>query len=63
MQTFIAALAVFGIAVVVMSLGVIVQGKRLRGSCGGTGENCHCSSVGAYSCDTRKARRAGHSVS
>ena len=59
MQTFLAALVVFGIAVVVMSLGVMLQGKRLRGSCGGTGRDCHCSNVGAYTCDTRK-ERAGH---
>jgi len=62
MQTFIAALVIFGIAVFVMSIGVIFQGKRLRGSCGGTGQDCHCNNVGALSCETRKERVGEHSA-
>jgi hypothetical protein len=56
--TFIAALVVFGLAVGVMSVGVLVQGKRLRGSCGGTGEDCHCSALEARKCRLRQAREA-----
>ena len=56
MATFIATLAVFGVAVAAMALGVIVQGKRLKGSCGGTGKACECSALKARSCQMRHAR-------
>jgi hypothetical protein len=42
MQTFIATFAVFGIIVSAMAIGVIVSGRKLRGSCGFTGEDCAC---------------------
>lgn len=56
MATFIAALAVFGLATSAMALGVIIQGKRLRGSCGGTGKDCECSPLAARDCKLRKLR-------
>jgi len=34
-STFLAAFVVFLLAVVAMSLGVMLQGKRITGSCGG----------------------------
>jgi thiamine biosynthesis lipoprotein len=39
----LAALAVFGIAVCGMAIGVIISNRRLRGSCGGTGAESACS--------------------
>ena len=37
MATFLAGATVFGLAVLAMTLGLLVQGKRLRGSCGRSG--------------------------
>lgn len=54
MATFVATLAVFGIAVLAMAVGVLVQGKRLRGSCGGSGKACTCSPIAARQCSLRR---------
>lgn len=35
MIEFIAALVVFALAILAMSIGVLVRGVRLKGSCGG----------------------------
>ncbi|MEM7290599.1 MAG: (Na+)-NQR maturation NqrM [Pseudomonadota bacterium] len=35
METFILAFAILGLVVVGMSLGVMLMGKRIKGSCGG----------------------------
>lgn len=36
-----------------MSVGVVVSGKRLRGSCGGTGTECACDAAGKpRACET-----------
>ncbi len=61
MATFVAAAVVFGLAVLAMALGVVVQGRRLSGSCGRSGEACLCSPLAARSCPLRRerARRAG----
>ena len=56
MATLLATIAIFGIVVAAMAVGVAVQGRRLRGSCGGTGQDCSCSSVTARSCPTRQKR-------
>ncbi|MCP5056984.1 MAG: hypothetical protein GY937_09705 [bacterium] len=58
MATFLATLVVFGLVTVGMSLGVIVQGKRLKGSCGGTGEACKCSPLAARACKLRREPEA-----
>jgi len=43
MQTFLATLALFAIVMVAMAVGVLVHGRRLRGSCGGPdSESCSC---------------------
>ena len=34
---FVAALAIFGVAFAAMAVGVLLTGRRLRGSCGGSG--------------------------
>ena len=56
METFLATLAVFGVVVLAMSVGVIFQGRRLRGSCGGTLGDCTCSALAAHSCPIRRER-------
>lgn len=42
MQTFLATALIFGLVMAAMAVGVIFSDRRLRGSCGGTGQNCHC---------------------
>lgn len=59
MATFLATTAIFLLVALAMSLGAILQGRRLRGSCGGTGKDCECSPLAARSCSLRKQREAG----
>ena len=54
MATFIATLVVTGLVVLAMSVGVLVQGKRLQGSCGGSGKACTCSPLAARHCKLRE---------
>ena len=54
METFLATLTVFGVVVLAMAVGVILQGRRLKGSCGGAGEDCSCSALAARSCPLRR---------
>ncbi len=65
MATFLAGTAVFGLAVLAMALGLLVQGRRLRGSCGRSGESCLCSPLAARRCALRRERethRASYAV-
>ncbi len=50
MTTFVAALAVFLVVMLAMAVGALVQGRRLRGSCGGSGHECTCSGLAARHC-------------
>jgi len=59
MATFVAALVVVVLTVLAMSIGVIAQGRRLRGSCGGSGRECSCSPLAARHCRLREQRSAG----
>ena len=45
MTTLLLTILLFGSAMLLMAVGVIVAGKRLRGSCGGVGD-CHCTEDG-----------------
>lgn len=59
MATFLAALVVVGLTVFAMSIGAVAQGRRLRGSCGGSGQDCSCSPLAARNCRLREQREAG----
>ena len=50
MTTFLVTLAVVLLTVAAMALGAIIQGKRLRGSCGLTADDCTCSALQARLC-------------
>ena len=58
MSTFLATLVVFASVVLAMSLGAMIQGRRLKGSCGGSGKDCECSPLAARSCRLRQEREA-----
>jgi hypothetical protein len=44
MQTFILTFALFTIAVLLMTVGVLISGRSLKGSCGGP--SCRCNAEG-----------------
>ena len=48
LETFVATAAVMGLAMMAMAVGVIFQGKELKGSCGGaaSGDDCFCETNG-----------------
>lgn len=54
MQTFLAALIVFGLVMLAMAIGVLFSGRRLRGSCGGVGDSCTCSVAARARCALTK---------
>jgi hypothetical protein len=56
--TLLASFAVFLLAVGAMSIGVWIQGRQLRGSCGGSGGDCQCSPLAARRCPLRREREA-----
>lgn len=57
MESFIAAFALFLLAVAGMAVGVLIKGKRLSGSCGGRGPDgrplgeCLCARENRPTCD------------
>ncbi|HPF15641.1 MAG: hypothetical protein H6829_00265 [Planctomycetes bacterium] len=60
METFLAAFLFFVLAVAGMAVGVMLQGKRLSGSCGGRLPDgtkigdCHCEKTKQDVCGDRK---------
>lgn len=50
MQTFLATALLFGLAMAAMAVGVIFSDRRLKGSCGGTGQDCTCSAEARRDC-------------
>ncbi len=51
MLTFLGTLVVFGVVIAAMAIGVMFTGRRLSGSCGGTGGGaCVCSEEKRKAC-------------
>lgn len=50
METFVATLLIFGLAMIAMAVGVIFSNRELKGSCGGTGRACSCSAAARREC-------------
>ena len=42
MGTFFGTLLVFALMMFAMAAGVMLSGRSLKGSCGGTGDGCPC---------------------
>lgn len=59
MTTFAAAFAGFLVAMLALAIGLVVDDRQLRGSCGGTAK-CVCSPLRARSCPQRAAAAAQH---
>jgi len=63
MLIVVLTVVVIALAMGAMAIGVIVSGRRLRGSCGGVGEACACDQAGvppdqrASSCPRASGRR------
>ncbi len=54
METFAFSIVLFALAMLAMASGVILGGRRLRGSCGGPGgEACACSLAERMACIRR----------
>lgn len=50
MQTFLATALFIGLAMAAMAVGVIFSNRELKGSCGGTGQDCSCSAEARRDC-------------
>ena len=61
MTTFLLTLAVIVVVVAAMALGVMIQGRRLRGSCGLSAEDCHCNALQVRSCENVERSSVGRS--
>jgi hypothetical protein len=59
METLIATLSIFAACMLLMGVGAMVSGRRLKGSCGGTGEGCSCDEAARAECALAKHRRDG----
>jgi hypothetical protein len=57
MQTFLATLALFAAVMALMAIGAILQGRRLKGSCGGSGGDCPCDEAAQRECALKKEAR------
>ena len=56
MDTFFATLLIVAAVMAAMSVGVVVSGRRLRGSCGGMGKDCECDEEARRACALREQR-------
>ena len=56
MATFFATFSIIALAMFGMALGVMISGRALKGSCGGTGEGCPCTPAEREEC--RREREA-----
>jgi hypothetical protein len=71
MMVFVLAFAVFSVALVAMSLGVMLSGRRIRGSCGGLAHMggkhgkmaCDSCPSGGQNCSSAQEPAGSHSHS
>ncbi len=55
MQTLLVTFLIFGIVMALMATGVIASGRSLKGSCGGSGEDCSCDDAKQKACSRKTA--------
>ncbi len=53
MDLLFGTLIVFAIVTAAMSIGVILKGRPLKGSCGGIGNGCPCTEAERQACARR----------
>ncbi|MDJ0787462.1 MAG: hypothetical protein QNK05_11685 [Myxococcota bacterium] len=58
METVLGTMIVFGIVVGAMSLGALVTGRPLKGSCGGPDADCPCSESEKRACELKRQKEA-----
>jgi hypothetical protein len=58
MATLLATLLIFGLLMTAMAVGVMFQGKALKGSCGGTGTGCPCTDEEKRACAAKRGGAA-----
>jgi len=63
MQTILATILVFALAMAGMAVGVIFSNRRLQGSCGGTGRDCTCDETTRNDCELKRAAEAAGGAS
>ena len=56
MDTLLATIVLFAAIMAAMAVGVLFSGRRLRGSCGVTGEDCACDEEARRACALRESR-------
>ncbi len=57
-QVTVLTIGFFGLIMAAMAVGVMFQGKALRGSCGGVGDACACEEKGEPVCESKQLRDA-----
>lgn len=60
MMTILISVALFALAMVGMAMGVILSDRKLKGSCGGSGEDCVCEIEKRRACHARKKMMADY---
>lgn len=58
MTTLLATIFIFGLLMAAMAVGVMFQGKALKGSCGGTGTGCPCTADEKRACAAKRREAA-----
>ena len=58
MATLIATVLVFALLMGGMAVGVMFQGKALKGSCGGVGTGCPCTDEERQACAAKRGGTA-----
>jgi hypothetical protein len=58
MATLLATLLIIGLIMTAMAVGVMFQGKALKGSCGGTGNGCPCTDEEQRACAAKRREAA-----